>query len=125
MIEKSCSYCSKKFFLPNYRNNQGRGKYCSMECYDQSRLVEDKKQNEKFAQVKCRYGLSKDQYLSLVELADGKCSICKKSDTSLVIDHCHSTKVVRGLICQSCNKALGLFEDNVEFLENAISYLKK
>ena len=31
----------------------------------------------------------------------------------------------RGMLCQNCNKALGLFKDSVARLEGAISYLIK
>jgi hypothetical protein len=55
------------------------------------------------------------------------CQICKQEDKrrNLAIDHCHSTDKVRGLLCDACNKAIGHFKDNIEYLENAIEYLKK
>ena len=34
-------------------------------------------------------------------------------------------KCVRGRLCQECNKALGLFKDNLEVLEAAIEYLRR
>jgi hypothetical protein len=43
----------------------------------------------------------------------------------LVIDHCHSSGVIRGLLCHNCNRALGLLQDDVSYLEKAISYLKR
>lgn len=58
----------------------------------------------------------------------GCCAICKRHQTEfkkrLNIDHCHTTGVVRGLLCQTCNTSLGGFKDNVKNLESAISYLK-
>lgn len=55
------------------------------------------------------------------------CQICGKEDKrrSLNIDHCHTTNNVRGLLCDDCNKGLGQFRDNIEYLNNAINYLKK
>lgn len=44
---------------------------------------------------------------------------------ALAVDHCHKTKKVRKLLCHKCNSALGNFEDNVMFLEEAIKYLKE
>ena len=44
--------------------------------------------------------------------------------STLNVDHCHETGKIRGLLCHNCNRALGLFKDNVEFLERAILYLK-
>jgi hypothetical protein len=58
------------------------------------------------------------------EKQEGKCLICKKTG-KLVVDHCHSTKKVRGLLCNNCNVGLGAFKDNCEFLSDAVIYLKK
>lgn len=32
-IKCVCEYCNKSFKLPQWRINQGRGKYCSLNCY--------------------------------------------------------------------------------------------
>lgn len=42
----------------------------------------------------------------------------------LVVDHCHSSGEVRGLLCHNCNRALGLFKDSRENLLNAVEYLE-
>ena len=58
----------------------------------------------------------------------GLCGICKRPDSSgikLSVDHCHQTGKVRGLLCGNCNRALGLFRDNINLLTNAVSYLTK
>ena len=41
------------------------------------------------------------------------------------LDHDHKTKTFRGWICNSCNNALGRFEDNTETLDRVIKYLNK
>ncbi len=52
------------------------------------------------------------------------CEICGSVD-SLCWDHCHTQNIFRGTLCSNCNKALGLFKDEIDTLLNAIEYLKK
>jgi len=74
--------------------------------------------------LKERYGMSLDDYHLMSLRQNGVCAICKCAPkTPLHVDHCHTTGRVRGLLCGSCNRALGLLKDNCKFLENAITYL--
>ena len=81
--------------------------------------------------LKYKYGITEAQYDEMFALQDGKCAICKSDKTKdakrhrLMVDHCHSTGVVRGLLCSSCNKALGLFSDSQDVMHSAIKYLSK
>lgn len=70
-----------------------------------------------------KYGISAGEYIDLLLDQDKKCAICKQSK-QLVIDHCHKNNNVRGLLCNQCNLAIGLFKDNILYLNNAIEYLK-
>jgi Autographiviridae endonuclease VII len=70
------------------------------------------------------YGISVEDYNALLVKQDGACAICKrKSDRTLCVDHCHSTGVVRGLLCRKCNAGLGCYDDNPSFMLAAIEYL--
>ena len=40
------------------------------------------------------------------------------------LDHCHVRKVFNGWLCSRCNGGLGRFEDSIELLEKAITYLR-
>lgn len=54
------------------------------------------------------------------------CQICGlKGRRELCVDHCHSTGAVRGLLCDNCNKAIGLFKDSHELLLKAVTYLEE
>lgn len=70
-----------------------------------------------------KYGLSEEEALALVENRIGICPICNNLKP-LVVDHCHTTGLVRGLICQPCNSVLGYSKDNKLTLANAITYLE-
>lgn len=41
------------------------------------------------------------------------------------VDHSHQTGQIRGLLCDPCNTALGLFQDDQNRLQNAMEYLAK
>ena len=80
------------------------------------------KQCESYTRTAYKLNISYQDVLEVV-LTETICGICA-SDTKLCIDHCHDTGKVRGRLCSNCNRALGLFQDNVEFLESATQYLK-
>lgn len=79
-----------------------------------------------------RRGLSNEEYSDLLIKQNSACAICKSSfghqtksgkKANLAIDHDHSTGLVRGLLCNKCNRALGYFQDDVEIIQRAIYYL--
>lgn len=75
-----------------------------------------------------KFGISQLQYESLSQEQNHVCFICRDVDDFsdvLAVDHCHKNGHVRGLLCRNCNRALGQFQDNVEFLERAVVYLKR
>lgn len=74
--------------------------------------------------LKYHYGITKEELAAMLEKQNDVCAICFKA-SKLCIDHCHSSGKFRGLLCQTCNKGIGLFKDNIEFLENAAKYLKE
>lgn len=90
------------------------------------------KEIEKNRMLKYKYGISWDNFVELFEKQHGCCAICKTS-LSLIstglkhntanVDHCHQTNKVRGLLCNPCNQALGLFKDSTTILKNAEEYL--
>lgn len=71
-----------------------------------------------------RYGIGTREYLELVAKQDGKCALCDRV-TRLQIDHCHETGRVRGLLCHTCNKALGAMGDTVQSIRRVLMYLEQ
>jgi hypothetical protein len=83
-----------------------------------------------------KYGLTPEGYDELLHLQDGVCLICRQTETRemiknresenlLVVDHCHTSGKVRGLLCHSCNAGLGHFKDRTDLLFAAIKYLEE
>lgn len=64
------------------------------------------------------------QYSAMREAQAGACACCGKTPKTLVVDHSHGTKTVRGLLCHACNTGIGKLGDTVEGLKQAIVYLE-
>lgn len=79
--------------------------------------------------IKETYDLTPDQYWAIYEHQGGKCYICdrpraKSARKKLSVDHCHKTGMVRGLLCQRCNRdVLGYFRDEAAAFQRGIDYL--
>lgn len=75
------------------------------------------------------YGITEETYQQILKSQDYKCLICERKDSELskklAVDHNHITGEIRGLLCDRCNRGLGLFKDDVETLSKAIRYLNK
>lgn len=75
------------------------------------------------------YKITHKEHMAIKDKCNGLCMICGSPPEGyrkvLCIDHDHSTGEVRGLLCDCCNKGLGYFKDNTDFMEKAIKYLKE
>ena len=109
-----CKDCRKSAERSRYAEN-------SSEILEQQKS-KDRVDRERERYFFNKYGLSLEEIQLMIAIQDHKCAICKKK-TDLVVDHCHSTDVVRGMLCQKCNRALGQFDDDVSILASAIVYL--
>lgn len=100
--------------------------------------VETKEQNVrnyyKNFSLKKSFGIDLAEYQRMFVEQKGCCATCDKPETGkdnngrvkwLAVDHDHENGAVRGLLCENCNKALGLIGDNVATLRAAIRYLER
>jgi hypothetical protein len=75
-----------------------------------------------------RYGKGASQHrrMQLIE-QNNVCAICNQTFTGRLpdIDHNHDTQQLRGILCSPCNKALGMFRDDIDIVESAARYLRK
>lgn len=72
------------------------------------------------------YGLTVEQFDSMVESQDGRCASCRDvfvDSQTTHIDHDHKTNLVRGLLCRDCNLGLGYFRDDPERLASILNYI--
>jgi hypothetical protein len=73
------------------------------------------------------YGITSEQYNQLLLKQNGCCAICNKPSTDykrrLHVDHDHTTKKIRGLLCVRCNYGVGYFNEDTSLLDKAKEYL--
>ncbi len=131
--QSECTNCSKirgKIYYAKY-NIKERAKLWRQnnkkKISTQRRLRYLKNKDKHFAQqIKRNFGLDMDTYLLLRNKQNNSCAICHKEQLRrrLNIDHNHKNNLIRGLLCDGCNIALGLLKDNIELLRSAITYLE-
>lgn len=116
---KQCLRCKNNLpfdkFIPNKRGSHGLNGWCR-DCTKDSMLQK-------------KYGISLLQYNQLLIDQQYKCKLCGTSKplgnrNVFVVDHCHTTGQIRGLLCNHCNTGLGKLGDTVEALQRAIRYLQ-
>lgn len=133
---KICNACKQLKELSEFGNNKSMVDGLMPQCKkcNSNRVSKYYKKNpQKVDNLKRkikRHNLSKDDYDILNSLYNGMCHICK-TNIATTIDHDHKCcngsyscgDCIRGLLCSKCNMALGLFNDNIGNLKNAIKYL--
>lgn len=89
------------------------------------------------SKLKRLYGISVDEYYMLLAKQGGGCAICAARIPGMRhykrngriemfhVDHCHSTGKVRGLLCSSCNRAIGLLRDDPDLALRVSQYLSE
>lgn len=97
-------------------------------CKQAGRKQISETQRRERARTLARYGLTFEAFERMLADQGHRCLICG-TDTpggkgnEFVVDHCHATGRVRGLLCHRCNSALGLLEDDPARMLAAIRYL--
>jgi hypothetical protein len=85
--------------------------------------------------LRSAFGITLEDYERMFNEQKGMCAVCGCKETEihprsnalrrLAVDHCHQTGRVRGLLCNRCNRAIGLFRDDPQIISNAINYLER
>lgn len=134
MKHKDCTKCGVELVIGSTWTDSKK-KYSDYRCikcttkyrkeWAESRGEKETK-NRRHNHFKRTYKITYDQFEKLWIGQDYKCAICN-CDVSekFNVDHCHTTGIVRGILCWDCNIGLGKFKDSISSLEKAIHYLKR
>jgi hypothetical protein len=115
--QKNAAYCAKatakwrKANPDKYKAQRDRWRVKNAD-----KLLEQRLQRE--------FGITIQQFRALEASQESKCAICFNA-VKLHVDHDHSSKAVRGLLCGPCNRGIGLLKDDVQTLLRAAHYLRR
>jgi hypothetical protein len=140
---KRCSRCGQERPLEEFTRNKSRPDGLSVQCKE-CRHIYYRANQTRIRQVRLTWQrnnrdvirdhrekkrlLTPEQFSAALEKQGGVCAICRRppaQDRLLCIDHNHQTGQVRGLLCGSCNRAIGLLGDNLGRVLAAAEYLKQ
>lgn len=116
-VRPDCKTCTSK------RNNTYKKVHKDKHLKQVKRWQKANPEKMKLYWIKQKYGLNSNTYMEMLNSQEHKCKICKEK-VKLVVDHSHKNGNIRGLLCNSCNTAIGFFKESIESLESAILYLK-
>jgi hypothetical protein len=78
-------------------------------------------------QLRSQYGITPEEYDEMLAAQGGKCALCETLPLTkrLAVDHDHATGQVRGLLCWSCNGAIGLLQDDPALIRKVAVYVER
>lgn len=147
---KICSKCGEAKpvdeFHRNGRNKDGRNARCktcanmSSKAWREANTERDQLNTERWNeanpdykrrnQLQRKYGITVEQYDDLLTAQNGLCGCCETNKPggrwgTFHVDHCHESNEIRGLLCNRCNTAIGLFGDTADGVSKALKYLRR
>jgi hypothetical protein len=132
MYTKECKQCSKILPLDLYQRDISKKDNLRPECKECTKLNRKQRYNKtetRKRNLEKNFGPDALKiYNEHFENQKGLCAICGSSENGryshLSIDHCHSSGRIRGLLCNNCNRGIGLLRDKAELLRKAAEYLE-
>lgn len=128
-LTSQCKSCVNKAYR-KYMDNPKRKEHKrarDMERYYARPRIARTPERQHADSLKRWHGMTVAEYNAMVRAQFGKCAICgspPKEGYKLFVDHCHETGKIRGLLCNSCNMAIGKLGDTLESLTRVVKYLE-
>jgi hypothetical protein len=129
---KRCTKCEKLLHLFQFtketRGRKGVRTVCK-QCGNEYRQTPKHKIAKRNTSLKSLYGITAIEYTQLLESQNRCCAICGTKQPVgfkyFVVDHCHGSGNIRGLLCNRCNVMIGMAKDRPEVLQAGAKYLNK
>lgn len=135
-VGRECSECGQFKPWSEFHKRKDLSTGCTSHCKTcrKKRTQRDTENGSiRNRELKRKYGVDLETCQHIAVKQGNACAICGTTEKGFIrgrarywsVDHDHKTGKVRGLLCQKCNTILGLANDDIQVLENAILYLKK
>lgn len=124
---KRCPNCRMVKVLDDFPNNRatkdGKATYCKPCHNERMREISERLYggHANFLRIR-RYGIDTETFLGMISDQNGTCALCLKKPAKH-LDHDHASGKIRAILCFSCNRGLGKFEDNPIVMRRAVAYL--
>jgi len=115
---KRCSRCREVKPLERFHRQRTQSGGYNTYCKDCRSVIQAD------THLKRTYGLTRADLDALVDAQGGLCAICERNP-AVHVDHDHVFGKVRGVLCFTCNVALGQLKDDVALFRKAIDYLER
>ena len=120
-FQSACKLCGSKYTKAWIKRNREKERKRARKYYkentDRVRMINER------SRVKRKYGITLEEIEFLKKSQNYRCAICMNAMATCV-DHCHKLGVVRGILCSSCNTAIGHMKDEPRTLRAAALYLE-
>lgn len=127
-----CSACEESLPSSSFyarSSSDDRPRNACKECYAKKYATKPRDPQLKWeADLNRIYGLTADEYESMLLSQGGGCAVCgerPKENRRLAVDHCHFDSTNRGLLCDKHNMGIGQFQDSPRLLRAAADYIEK
>jgi len=128
-LAKYCDEC-RKTVLNKQKNNWIKRNVGLNKIIKSRHKYKKNPEKARYYRIKNKYKLNREQYDAMLVKQKHCCAACGTildlSKTSNIhIDHCHQSGTIRGILCGSCNRCLGLMRDNADNLRKLARYLHR
>lgn len=122
-----CKDCVNVYGRAHYRRNAEKSKAKA------TKWKEEHRDRAKYIRWRCQlkllYGITIEKYEEMLKDQNGLCYICNKQETrkgrlNLSVDHNHTTKQIRKLVCSKCNVGIGMFNEDPLLLRKTADYIE-
>ena len=124
METKRCPRCGRTKRVALFYSNAAQRDGLSTQCKScMKRYKRDSYDADRRRWWRLRaYGVDDAWVAATLAKQHHQCAVCLAPDP-VCVDHDHETGVARGMLCQTCNRAIGLLHDDIDTLVRAQEYL--